>query len=57
MTIKINPLGNGACPLCIHAGKCVLHSKLRDAVSGIKDKGGTGMEIVVYSCPSFKEKA
>jgi hypothetical protein len=53
MELLINPRGNGACPLCTSNTKCVLQKTLKDAMEklGKKDE----MEIVIYTCPKFKE--
>jgi hypothetical protein len=57
MKLEINPRGNGACPLCAAKRECRLHKKLIAALAPSPDPDGEGMEIVVYSCPEFKERA
>jgi len=56
MKLDINPRGNGACPLCVSHGSCRVQRKLVDNVDPVGPADGDGMEIVIYSCPYFKEK-
>ncbi len=56
MKLEINPRGNGACPLCVSHGSCRVQRKLADNVDPLGAIDGEGMEIVIYSCPYFKEK-
>jgi len=56
MKLEINPRGNGACPICVSHGNCRVQRKLADNVDSLGPSGDDGMEIVVYSCPYFKEK-
>jgi len=56
MEIKFSSQGNGACPFCEKQDKCLILKKLRKAVEDMGDSKGTGMEIVIYTCPNFKEK-
>ncbi len=56
MKLEINPRGNGACPICVSNGNCRIQRKLADNVDPLDPSGDDGMEIVVYSCPYFKEK-
>jgi hypothetical protein len=53
--IKLNPRGNGACPLCGQNETCRVQTTLLTAMEeySIDDDP---MEIVVYSCPHFQEK-
>jgi hypothetical protein len=53
--IKLNPRGNGACPLCGQNGACRVQTTLLTAMEeySIDDDP---IEIVVYSCPLFQEK-
>jgi len=55
MTLKMNPRGNGACPLCSKSGHCLLQRKLTEAIAAIHPS--EDMEIVIYSCGQFKEKS
>jgi len=57
MKLEINPRGNGACPLCAANAECRLQRQLASAIAKAPDTEDGGMEIVVYSCPEFKEKA
>ncbi len=57
MKLDINPRGNGACPLCASDGGCRLKKRLADALAERPDRENGGMEIVVYSCPEFRERA
>jgi hypothetical protein len=54
MQVKINHRGNGACPLCRHDGKCLYQKKIVEALADIKSR--EDFELVIYSCPHFKEK-
>lgn len=57
MQVDLNPRGNGACPLCDHNGSCRIQKKLEASVASFHDRDETPpMELVVYSCPQFKEK-
>ena len=56
MKLEINPRGNGACPLCVAHGPCRIQRALIETVDKLGPAGDEGMEIVVYSCPYFKEK-
>jgi hypothetical protein len=56
MKLEINPRGNGACPLCVLHGSCRVQRKLVDNVDALGPSSEGDMEIVVYSCPYFKEK-
>jgi len=55
MKVEINSRGNGACPLCISAGKCRVQDTLAQSI-GDFSMSGNPMELVVYSCPLFQEK-
>jgi len=55
MQIDINPRGNGACPLCRQNGSCRIQKALAGSLETISDQDAP-IEIVVYSCPLFKEK-
>jgi len=55
MKLEINPRGNGACPLCSSAGKCRIHAQLAAGVD--KDLAEAPLEVVIYSCPYFTERA
>ncbi len=54
MEVQINPRGNGACPLCYYNGRCSLQKKITAALEDVKKK--EEFELVVYTCPQFKEK-
>ena len=56
MEVKINPRGNGACPICAKEASCIIRRNLAKANTHLSDPMGHGMEVVVYSCPQFKEK-
>ncbi len=57
MKLEINSRGNGACPLCSADGHCRLQNLLSRSLADVNGDGDSEMEIVVYSCPDFKEKA
>lgn len=54
MNLQINPRGNGACPICSHNGRCQIQSDLKDAIKK-RDKDEE-LEVVIYTCPRFREK-
>jgi hypothetical protein len=54
MKLEINPRGNGACPICKHNEDCRIKRSLASSLATFK---GMDMEIVVYQCPQFAEKA
>jgi len=60
MKLNINNRGNGACPLCLFADNCVIHQKLRSAVDTAEKvfhgNPDDEMQLVIYSCPYFKER-
>lgn len=56
METRINPRGNGACPLCTRENGCIIRRKFSEALTDLRDPLGHGIEIVVYTCPQFKEK-
>ncbi|MBN2874591.1 MAG: hypothetical protein JXM71_05810 [Spirochaetales bacterium] len=56
MKLVINPRGNGACPLCVLNGSCRIQRKLSENVNPVDSPNEDELEIVVYSCPFFKEK-
>jgi len=55
MEIRLNDRGNGACPICIYLGRCSIREKLHNSVKDIYDSEDHGMELVIYTCPFFKE--
>ena len=55
MKISINTRDNGACPLCVKNGNCVIQMNLRDSVEEIKNDNAHGLEIVIFKCPQFVE--
>lgn len=55
MTLDINPRGNGACPLCASNGNCKLQQLLARSVADVSGGEEPSMEIVVYTCPYFRE--
>lgn len=58
MQIDINPRGNGACPLCVQNGTCRIQKALSNSAAPFPaDDESSPMELVVYSCPKFKEKS
>jgi hypothetical protein len=55
MRLDMNPRGNGACPLCRLLPRCPLRKALAESLEEFRDPEETGMEIVIYTCPMFKE--
>ena len=56
MQIELNSRGNGACPLCAVNGNCRVQDTLTEAMETFSSEDDP-MELVVYSCPQFEEKA
>ena len=55
MKLEINTRGNGACPLCVSADDCRIRGELAAGVD--ECLADSPMEIVIYSCPYFSERA
>ncbi|MDR1566092.1 MAG: hypothetical protein LBS48_02270 [Treponema sp.] len=55
MQVEINSRGNGACPICNSTGNCRIQDTLTKAMAVFSNENDP-MELVVYSCPQFKEK-
>ena len=55
MEININPRTNGACPICVYNEKCGIKNALKESVKNMGNKDS--LEIVIYTCPKFREKA
>jgi len=56
MQVEINSRGNGACPLCDFSGNCRVQDTLSQSMTDFSESNNP-MELVVYSCPQFQEKA
>jgi len=54
MQVQINHRGNGACPLCRNNGKCKYQKKIKESLAEFRSK--EEFELVIYTCPYFKEK-
>jgi hypothetical protein len=57
MKLEINPRGNGACPLCRLNDDCRIKRLLTANAESLDGAPDEAMEIVIYSCPYFQEKA
>ncbi len=55
MKLEINPRGNGACPLCGNNKNCGIKRKIGSNADEINPSSIEEMEIVIYTCPYFKE--
>jgi hypothetical protein len=53
--VKLNPRGNGACPICGQNGACRVQNTLFKAMEEFSMEDDP-MELVIYSCPHFQEK-
>lgn len=53
---KINPRGNGACPICMRTDDCRIKKAIAASISDFTEDEAMEMEIVIYSCPQFREK-
>ncbi len=56
MEIRFNPRDNGACPLCTKIKDCAIRTALSESVKAVRDPTKHGIEVVIYSCPVFKER-
>jgi hypothetical protein len=56
MKVAFNPRENGACPLCSRCPECRVRLALRCSLEGLRPARGGEIEIVIYTCPLFKEK-
>jgi len=54
MKIEINSRGNGACPICDSSGHCRIQDLLFQSMTTFSESNNP-MELVVYSCPQFRE--
>ena len=58
MHVEINSRGNGACPLCNSTGNCRVQDVLSESMAVFSESDNKlELELVVYSCPQFQEKA
>jgi hypothetical protein len=57
MDVAFSPRENGACPFCRHIDACAVRKRLVAALNDLGSGKGQGMEIVIYACPRFVEKA
>jgi len=55
MYVELNVRGNGACPICVFTDNCNIQETLKHTMEAYSGKDDP-MEIVIYSCPKFKEK-
>jgi hypothetical protein len=55
MKLEINARGNGACPLCSSLGNCRIRAMLAAGVDNCLAE--SPMELAIYSCPYFTERA
>ncbi|MDR0503641.1 MAG: hypothetical protein LBH16_10025 [Treponema sp.] len=55
MHVELNSRGNGACPICVSTGKCRIQDSLIEKLKTFITEDDL-MELVIYSCPHFKEK-
>jgi hypothetical protein len=53
--VKLNPRGNGACPICGQNEACRVQSTLITAMEEFSLEDDP-IELVIYSCPHFQEK-
>jgi hypothetical protein len=55
MQVDINHRGNGACPLCAKHDACRIRKAVMASMAFFPKRDSV-MELVIYSCPNFKEK-
>jgi len=53
--LELNVRGNGACPICVNTNNCHIQETLKETMDKYSSEDDQ-MEIVIYSCPKFKEK-
>ncbi|MBN2737252.1 MAG: hypothetical protein JXR70_09750 [Spirochaetales bacterium] len=56
MKVEINIRGNGACPMCQKRFICPIQKRINNALAELKSERKDPFEMVVYTCPSFKEE-
>lgn len=57
MEMKFSPRGTGACPLCRKQQRCIIRKDIQTALRSIPDSAEKDLELVIYVCPAFDEKA
>jgi hypothetical protein len=57
MKIEFSPKETGACPLCRKHQNCTMQNSIRRKFDGIREENETPLELVIYVCPYFDEKA
>jgi hypothetical protein len=55
MLVEINVRGNGACPICKFTDNCNIQETLKKALEQYSGEDNI-MEMVIFSCPKFREK-
>jgi len=55
MQVELNSRGNGACPICSFTGSCHVQETIKKTMEEFSSEDNP-MELVIYSCPYFKEK-
>jgi hypothetical protein len=58
MDLKLNPRGNGACPLCTRRFNCPIRKSLKEGIKHVKLQYAPNnhpLEAVIHSCPAFDE--
>lgn len=56
MKVEINVRGNGACPICQKRSSCPIQKRINEALLAVKPPRKDPFEMVIYTCPSFKEE-
>ena len=54
MKLRISPIGTGACPICVRNANCRIQQAMDEMLGNFTEI--EEMEIVIYTCPRFKEK-
>jgi hypothetical protein len=55
MSIEINARGNGACPICKFTDNCNIQETFKKTLEEYSSEDNP-MELVIYSCPKFREE-
>ncbi len=55
MIMRINPQGNGACPICRKNGRCPIQNALRASVEELPGSRQGELQLAIYVCPQFSE--
>jgi hypothetical protein len=55
MDVEFNVRGNGACPICTFTDNCTFQEMIKKTLKTYSGEDNP-LEMVIYSCPKFREK-